>query len=60
VLAGRFDGIAPPSNSYEIAARIPDAVVSLYEGGHMFASQDVNALRDVREFVASGNRQIRS
>ncbi len=59
VLAGRFDGIAPPSNSHEIAARIPDAVVSLYEGGHMFTSQDVNAIADVREFVTSGNRQIR-
>ena len=60
VLAGRYDGIAPPTNSHEIAARIPDAVVSLYEGGHMFTGQDANALRDVREFVASGNRRIRS
>jgi pimeloyl-ACP methyl ester carboxylesterase len=60
VLAGRYDGIAPPTNSHEIAARIPDAVVSLYEGGHMFTGQDANAMGDIREFVASGSRRIRS
>ena len=59
VLAGRFDGIAPPENSRAIAALVPDAVVSVYEGGHMFSGQDRNAILDIRAFVATGERTAR-
>ncbi|NBQ99196.1 MAG: alpha/beta fold hydrolase [Actinobacteria bacterium] len=59
VLAGRFDGIAPPANSYAIASLVPDAVVSVYEGGHMFSGQDRNAILDIRAFVADGTRTAR-
>jgi pimeloyl-ACP methyl ester carboxylesterase len=59
VLAGRFDGIAPPENSRAIAALVSDAVVSVYEGGHMFSGQDRNAILDIRAFVATGERTAR-
>lgn len=54
VLAGRFDGIAPVSNSEQIVARIPGAVMSVYEGGHLFTAQDRRAMADIRAFVADG------
>jgi len=56
VAAGRYDGIAPMNNSEEIAARIPDAVMSVYEGGHIFTAQDPTAIRDIRAFLATGQR----
>ena len=54
VLAGRYDGIAPPANSQGIASRIPGAVMSVYEGGHLFTAQDRRAMEDIRAFVADG------
>ena len=56
VAAGKFDGIAPPVNSQAIVERIPDATMSLYEGGHMFLAQDPTAIREVRTFLATGIR----
>lgn len=52
VLAGKYDGIAPVDNSREIVARIPGAVMSVYEGGHLFSAQDRRAIADIRAFVA--------
>ena len=54
VMAGRFDGIAPPDNSHEIVKRIPHATMQEYEGGHMFVVQDKLALRDLRAFLIGG------
>ena len=56
VTAGKFDGIAPPINSEAIIERIPDATMSLYEGGHMFVAQDPNAIRAIRTFLSTGVR----
>jgi pimeloyl-ACP methyl ester carboxylesterase len=56
VAAGKFDGIAPPVNSQAIVERIPDATMSLYDGGHMFLAQDPTAIREVRTFLATGVR----
>jgi 3-oxoadipate enol-lactonase len=56
VAAGRFDGIAPMNNSEEIVARIPDATMAVYEGGHIFTAQDPAAIRDIRAFLATGQR----
>lgn len=56
VTAGRYDGIAPVANSEEIAKRIPDATLSIYEGGHLFTAQDVRAIRDIRAFLTTGVR----
>jgi 3-oxoadipate enol-lactonase len=53
VASGRFDGIAPPSNGETIAARIPNAELHVYEGGHAFFAQDPKALPDVISFLRS-------
>ena len=53
VAAGRFDGIAPLANSEAIAARIPDADLRIYEGGHAFFAQDRRALPDVLAFLTA-------
>lgn len=58
VTAGQYDGIAPVSNSVEIVNRIPDAMMSVYEGGHMFTAQDPRAIRDIRTFLVSGIRPV--
>lgn len=52
VAAGRYDGIAPPSNADAIASRLPDAELRLYEGGHAFFAQDRAALPEVLDFLA--------
>ena len=52
VAAGRYDGIAPPSNSENIASRIPDARLRIYEGGHGFFAQDPTALPEILDFLA--------
>ena len=56
VMAGRYDGIAPPSNSDEIVKRIPDASLAIYEGGHIFSGQDKQAMIDARQFLTTGQR----
>lgn len=56
VLAGRYDGIAPVANSEGIVARIPDATMQVYEGGHLFSGQDRNAILDIRRFIETGER----
>jgi len=52
VAGGRYDGIAPPANSEYIAARVPNAELRLYEGGHAFFAQDPKALPEIIEFLA--------
>ena len=61
VCAGRYDLIAPPSNSEAIAARIQggriqggrvaDARLELFEGGHLFLIQDKRAYPAIVDFV---------
>jgi pimeloyl-ACP methyl ester carboxylesterase len=52
VAAGRYDGIAPMANAEAIAARLPNAKLQCYEGGHAFFAQDPAALPDIIEFLA--------
>jgi 3-oxoadipate enol-lactonase len=47
VCAGRFDGIAPVSNSEAISSQIPDAELRIYDGGHLFLLQDRAAWGDI-------------
>lgn len=54
VMAGRYDGIAPVANSEAIAARIPNAELRVYEGGHLFITQDPAAMADLRNVVVTG------
>ena len=51
VACGRYDGIAPQSNSEAIAARIPHAELRTYEGGHAFFVQDPAALPEILDFL---------
>lgn len=51
VAAGRYDGLAPLSNSEAIADRIPGAELRVYEGGHLFFVQDGAAIPDVLDFL---------
>jgi 3-oxoadipate enol-lactonase len=53
VAAGRYDGIAPVSNSEVLVDRIPNAELRVYEGGHLFLMQDRTAFADIIEFVGS-------
>jgi pimeloyl-ACP methyl ester carboxylesterase len=48
---GRYDGIAPPQNSKNIAARVRDAELHGYEGGHGFLFQDRTALPSFVAFL---------
>jgi 3-oxoadipate enol-lactonase len=52
VIAGRYDGQAPPENSERMAARIPDAQLVLCEGGHVFMMQDPTAWPTMVQFLA--------
>ena len=52
IACGRYDGIAPPSNSDAIATRIVGAELRTYDGGHAFFVQDPAALLDLVAFVA--------
>jgi 3-oxoadipate enol-lactonase len=53
VACGRFDLIAPMSNSEAIASRIPGADLRVYDGGHAFFVQDPAAFPAVREFLTA-------
>jgi 3-oxoadipate enol-lactonase len=50
--AGRYDGIAPLPNSEAIAARVPNAELHVYEGGHAFFGQDPAAFPAILDFLA--------
>jgi len=52
VCGGRHDGIAPPANSEFLAASIPGARLSFFDGGHLFFLQDPAALPAVAAFLA--------
>jgi 3-oxoadipate enol-lactonase len=52
VACGRFDGIAPVRNSEAIAARVANADLRFYEGGHAFFAQDARALPEILDFLA--------
>ncbi len=51
ICAGRYDGIAPPANAEAIAARVPQAELQFYDGGHAFFVQDPRAFPDVLDFL---------
>jgi len=52
VACGRYDGIAPPANGRWIAEHVRDAVLALYEGGHVFFVQDSRALPEIVAFLS--------
>jgi 3-oxoadipate enol-lactonase len=49
--AGRHDDIAPMENSELLAARMPDARLLVFEGGHLFMIQDRAAFPAIIDFL---------
>jgi pimeloyl-ACP methyl ester carboxylesterase len=49
--AGRYDGIAPLTNSEAIVRQIPGSELRVYEGGHAFFFQDNRAMAEVLDFL---------
>ena len=50
---GRFDGIALPQSMENMAARLPDATLKFYDGGHLFMVQDPDVYTDLAGFFRS-------
>jgi len=55
VCAGRFDGTAPLANSEVLTARMPNAQLAVFEGGHLFMLQDRSAYRTMTQFLQHGH-----
>ena len=53
IAAGAYDGIAPLATQRRMAARIPDARLEVFEGGHLFMLQDRRAVPAMIEFLQS-------
>jgi 3-oxoadipate enol-lactonase len=51
VASGRYDGIAPLENGQAIVARLPNAELRVYEGGHAFFVQDPKAFVEIVAFL---------
>lgn len=51
VMCGEFDVLAPPANSEAIVARVADATLRCYQGGHLFLYQDRAAFADLVAFL---------
>lgn len=51
VACGRFDDMAPLANGQAIASRIPQARLTVFEGGHAFMFQDRNAFPTIVDFL---------
>ncbi len=56
VCAGRYDHIAPMANAEKLANDIPDAVLRVFEGGHLFMLQDRSAFTAINAFLSTGER----
>lgn len=52
VAAGRYDEIAPVSNSEAIAQQVPGSTLRVYDGGHAFVGQDPAAFPEILDFLA--------
>ena len=48
---GRYDGIARPENMENLHARIPDAELAWFEGGHGFLLEDRSAFAKIVDFL---------
>jgi len=51
IAAGRYDGIALPATQERMAARIADAQLRFFEGGHLFMIQDRAATPAIAGFL---------
>ena len=51
IAAGRYDGIAPPTNQEALHGAIENSRLEWFEGGHVFMLQDPRAGDVIREFL---------
>jgi 3-oxoadipate enol-lactonase len=51
IAAGRFDGIARPQAQHAMAAAIPGARLTFFDGGHLFMIQDRTAIPAMVSFL---------
>lgn len=56
VCAGRYDAIAPPANAERLAEHIPNASLTMFDGGHLFMLQDRTAFATMNAFLTNGTR----
>ncbi len=56
VCAGRYDQIAPMANSERLSTVMPDAVLRVFDGGHLFMLQDRAAFAAIIDFLRTGER----
>ncbi len=52
---GRYDGVAPVANREALRRQITTARLALFEGGHLFFTQDPQAFEDITVFLNDGN-----
>ena len=51
IAAGRYDGIAAPSNQEAMHAAIAGSRLEWFDGGHVFMLQDPRANEVIRDFL---------
>lgn len=51
VAAGKHDGIAPPDNQEALAARLPNATLDWFDGGHAFFLEDRTTYPRITDFL---------
>jgi len=51
ICGGKYDGQALPETQEKMRARIPNATLKMFEGGHLFMVQDRNAVKEMVGFL---------
>ena len=51
ICGGRYDGLAPPAGCEAMRKQIPGARLELFEGGHLFFTQDPRAVERIGAFL---------
>lgn len=51
ICAGKYDAIAPSENQHALRSGLKNSELKWYEGGHLFLTQDKQALQDIVAFM---------
>ena len=51
ICGGRYDGVAPIANQEALHRQIATSRMALFEGGHLFFTQDPRAFEDIIVFL---------
>jgi 3-oxoadipate enol-lactonase len=55
ICGGRYDGIALAATQERMAARIPNAELKMFDGGHLFVMQDRTAYPEIIEWLGKAS-----